>query len=110
MTGMMLGTPNYMAPEQIRSLPVGPWTDLYALGVLLYEMLCGQRPFQRSSRTDTLRAHLRDGVPALPSELELSTECLQVIEKALQKVPEDRYQNAQEMAADLRLILGHTGN
>ncbi|MGB0647314.1 MAG: protein kinase domain-containing protein [Bradymonadia bacterium] len=98
MTGTLLGTPNYMSPEQIRNQPVGPASDLYAVGILMYEMLTGKRPFARESKIDTLRAHLEGAVPDL-SGLPLAAQ--KIIAVALCKLPEDRYSSAREMAEAL---------
>lgn len=98
MTGTLLGTPNYMSPEQIRNQPVGPASDLYAVGILMYEMLTGQRPFARDSKIDTLRAHLEGAVPDL-SGLPLAAQ--KIIAVALCKSPADRYASARDMAEAL---------
>ena len=98
MTGTLLGTPNYMSPEQIRNQAVGPASDLYAVGILMYEMLTGKRPFARESKIDTLRAHLEGAVPDL-SGLPLAAQ--KIIAVALCKDPQDRYASARDMAEAL---------
>ena len=107
-TGDLLGTPNYMAPEQVngRHALVGPLTDVYALGAVLYAMLVGQPPFQSESVSETLYKicsvdpvrprQIRRGVPR-----DLETICL----KCLEKSPASRYQSAGELADDLRRFL-----
>jgi serine/threonine protein kinase len=97
-TGTLLGTPNYMSPEQIRNQAVGPASDLYAVGILMYEMLTGKRPFHRESKIDTLRAHLEGAVPDL-SALPLAAQ--KSIAVALCKTPSDRYASARDMAEAL---------
>ena len=98
MAGTLLGTPNYMSPEQIRSEEISPATDLYAVGVLFYEMLSGKRPFSQKTKIDTLRAHLEtvrpncDGLPAPARPL---------VEKALALEPSERFTSARQMAAAL---------
>jgi predicted Ser/Thr protein kinase len=91
-TGMVFGTPGYMAPEQIRGEPVDRRTDLYAFGVVLYELLTGVRPFRRSTPQAVLFAQvneppppMRDAVPDLPDDVE------HVILRALAKNPPERY-------------------
>jgi serine/threonine protein kinase/WD40 repeat protein len=103
-TGVAVGTPEYMAPEQaVGNWPVGPAVDIYALGVILYEMLTGRRPFQGATPLETLELSqsqepvtLRRLQPAIPRDLE--TVCL----KCLRKEPPKRYANALALADDLR--------
>lgn len=107
-TGAILGTPNYMAPEQARgaSKDVGPGADLYALGTILYELLTGRTPFRADTALDTLLL-VRAADPLAPSKLrqnlprDLETICL----KCLRKEPEKRYATAAALAADLRRYL-----
>src|SRR5262249_50279952 len=100
-----VGTPSYMAPEQVQdhAADIGPWTDTYALGVLLYEMLTGRVPFVGLSALDTASQVVREEPlaprqfnPAVPRDLE--TVCL----KRLEKAPRRRYASALELAEDLR--------
>ncbi len=99
--GQAFGTPAYMAPEQIRKEPVGPWTDIYALGVVAYQLLTGRLPFQGSMK-DILVGHVRDQAPA-PGHFraDLPPEVDRVILQALQKDPQQRYAQAGAFAAAL---------
>ena len=107
-SGTILGTPSYMAPEQIRGAPVGAAADVYALGAILYEILTGRPPFRSDSAlatqmqvlsTDPVRPALLNG--SVPRDLE--TICL----RCLQKEPARRYESAAELAADLLRFRAH---
>ncbi|MEZ4434602.1 MAG: serine/threonine-protein kinase [bacterium] len=103
-TGLLIGSPNYMAPEQIMGDPVSPATDLYAAGLVLYELLAGRSPFARSTVIHTLRAHLDEPPPPLPASV--PPAIMQVIERALAKDPAERFASAQEMSAALAWATG----
>ena len=104
-TGMLIGTPNYMAPEQVTNAPLSPATDIFSLGVVLYEFLTYRRTFPG----DTLHAvlykvvseqppPLRDVMAGLPPALQ------PIVDKALAKDPAARYQTANEMAQELSAV------
>ncbi len=105
-TGAAIGTPAYMAPEQALGEKVDSCTDIYALGVVLYEMVVGRVPFQADTPMAVLMAHLHEPLP-LPRDFDASiSEPVQaVIIKALAKKPEDRYQTANELADAFRKAL-----
>jgi serine/threonine-protein kinase len=95
--GSMIGTPEYMAPEQIRGQEVDPRTDIYALGILLYEMLTGRLPFVNANHFELMKAHIeapppfpRQFAPHIPPSME------QLMLRALAKRKEDRYASAYE--------------
>lgn len=101
-TGMIMGTPSYMAPEQARGERVDHRADVYAVGAILYCALTGQRPFDRGDPTATLAAVLteeppspRSLVPSLPEHLEL------VVQRAMAKSPEARYQSVTDLEDEL---------
>jgi len=102
-TGASVGTPVYMSPEQVRGADVGPRSDIYGLGVILYQLLTGRVPFDGSRIEEVYRKILvedpprpRRLAPDLPEDLE--TVCL----KAIEKHPRRRYETADGLAADLR--------
>ncbi|KIF06956.1 protein kinase [Streptomyces sp. RSD-27] len=110
-TGSPIGSPAYMAPEQAMGGAVGPYTDLYALGVLLYELLSGTVPFAGTTALGVLHRHLyeppapvRDRRPDIPQELEA------VLMRLLAKDPQDRPGSAQEVYEALAPLLPAPGS
>ncbi len=102
-TGVIVGTPYYMSPEQAAGKPLDARSDIYSFGVVLYEMVTGQRPFAGESAVQTIMAHLQQ--PAkLPSQFaQLSPELETLIMKCLEKNPEQRFQTMAEVAQALAL-------
>jgi len=105
-SGMSVGTPEYMAPEQGQGLPIDHRADVYSLGVVLYELLTGQVPYTADTPVAIIFKHIIDPLP-LPRSLnaDLDQGLERVILKALAKSPADRYQSAGELAAGLRQAL-----
>ncbi len=105
-TGSVMGTPSYMAPEQWRSETVDARTDIYALGIMLYEMLTGDLPFKGDTPYSLMYKHFGEEPPS-PRELqpELPEAVGYIIRRALAKEPEARYASANQMAEDLNAAL-----
>ncbi|HLX10293.1 MAG TPA: protein kinase, partial [Thermoanaerobaculia bacterium] len=108
--GQLLGTPNYMSPEQILGRDVDHRADIFSLGVVLYEMVTRHKPFQGDNLTMVSHRIVYDP-PTPPGEYtgDLPPGAEQVLAKALQKEPGRRYQRARDMADDLRRVLGSVG-
>jgi hypothetical protein len=106
-TGHFLGTVDYVSPEQIQGAPVGPATDIYALGCVLYECLTGRLPFSRDDDAAVLWAHLVEHPPPVSAiRTELSPAVDGVVAKAMAKAPEDRYEACRDLVRDLEDALG----
>ncbi len=108
--GAPVGTPDYMAPEQVIGDDIDPRADLYSLGIILYQMLTGTTPFQGETPMQIAAQHLQIP-PPLPQMLrpELPAAAEQVVLQALAKRPDDRYAIAQEMAFAFRSALLNSG-
>jgi serine/threonine-protein kinase len=101
-TGELLGSPSYLAPERIEGQQAGPASDLYAVGVLLYEALCGRKPFEGDDPF-ALATAIRDGAFEPPASVlpDADPGIVAVIERAMRLDPADRYESAEAMAAAL---------
>jgi len=104
--GIILGTPSYMAPEQIHGKPTDARADIFSVGVVLYEMAAGVRPFRGASTMEVLIATARDELspasahnPAVPAALDV------LLARCLAKAPEDRHASAEDLAAELDELL-----
>jgi tetratricopeptide (TPR) repeat protein len=103
LTGTVLGTAGYLSPEQARGERAGPASDRYALAVVAYELLSGERPFESQSVTAEAAAHANAAVPSIAARCEnLPWEVDPVFQRALAKDPEARYGTAAEFVAALR--------
>jgi CHASE2 domain-containing sensor protein/predicted Ser/Thr protein kinase len=102
-TGIAMGTPNYISPEQLKGLPMDRRADLFSLGVVMYEMLLGRRPFKGENITSLMYA-IMNREPEKPSSVNPQVPLLfdHIILRALKKDPIARYQKASEIQADLK--------
>jgi serine/threonine protein kinase len=107
-TGHFLGTVDYVSPEQIQGAPVGPGTDIYALGCVLYECLTGQLPFHRDDDAAMLWAHLVEMPPPVTvARPDLPVPVNDVVARAMAKAPEDRYASCRELLRDMEYALNY---
>ena len=96
--GQIIGTLGYMSPEQVQGQSIDPRTDVFSFGVLLYEMLSGQRPFVGASNLDTVTAILRDDpVPLDESRHDVPADLAQILTRCLAKEPNDRFASGHEL-------------
>ncbi len=106
-SGILIGTPEYMAPEQVMGQPADRRTDVYAFGVVVYQLLTGQVPFPRNTPPAIFHAHVYESPPpphTLRADLSPATEAVML--KALAKQPEQRYAQAGTLAADFAAAVG----
>ncbi|HEY0170364.1 MAG TPA: protein kinase [Pyrinomonadaceae bacterium] len=102
---LLMGTSHYMSPQQVRREVVDARTDLWSLGVVLYEMLAGRRPFRGGSHAEVLAAILeREPEPLGSIRADLPPRLQGVVTKALRKDPDERYQTAEDLLKDLREV------
>lgn len=105
-TGRVLGTTDYVAPEQAMGHPVDPRSDIYSLGVVLYEMLVGQVPFHADSQVGVAMKHVNEELPDVQNRRpEVSAAAALVVERATAKDPAERYQAVGELIDDLTTAL-----
>jgi serine/threonine protein kinase len=105
-TGRVLGTTDYVAPEQAMGRKVDPRTDIYSLGVVLYEMLVGQVPFSADSQVGVAMKHVNEELPDVQRRRpEVSAAVALVVERSTAKNPDERYQKVGEMIDDLSTAL-----
>jgi serine/threonine-protein kinase len=109
--GRIIGTPRYMSPEQILAEPLDHRSDIYSLGCILFEMLCGAPPFQQSSTTALMISHTQDPPPPFAQQLDsglmaqMPPGVERVVRKALSKHPEDRHQDCDALREELEAAL-----
>jgi serine/threonine protein kinase/Tol biopolymer transport system component len=103
--GMVMGTANYMSPEQARGLEVDARTDIFSFGVVLYEMLTGKMPFSGATKSDVMAAILQNEPPPLARYWPEAPEALEwIVTKTLGKERDERYQLAKELLTDLKRL------
>lgn len=103
-SGALLGTPRYMAPEQISNTKIGPGADIYALGAILYHMITGRPPFDSESKFVLLASHMNEAAPPIREvdpDSPASQELEQVVMRCLRKNPEERYESMEALARAL---------
>jgi len=104
--GALIGTPSYMAPEQLRGEPVDERADLFAIGAILYEMVSGRGPFRRATGAATLGAILHEGVAPLEPRAKCPLALERLILHCLEKDPGARFETARDLAFGLESLLG----
>jgi eukaryotic-like serine/threonine-protein kinase len=101
--GVVVGTAGYMSPEQVRAEPIDHRSDIFSLGIILYEMLSGEQPFRRASSIETMNSVLNDEPPRLD---ELPPGIARVIQHALEKKPDNRFQSVRDFSFALETLSG----
>lgn len=105
--GQVVGTPHYMSPEQTRGKPVDARSDLYSLGVVMYEMLTGSVPFQGDEAVAIAIKHLSAPIPKLPLQYQIYQK---ILNRLLDKDPDQRFQSGRELASAIELMETSTRN
>jgi Tol biopolymer transport system component len=107
---MVLGTLGYMAPEQVRGQPTDHRSDVFAFGVVLYEMLAGRRAFGRETAIDTMSAILKDDPPDLPiADRNIPPALARIVDRCLEKSPTARFQSTGDLAFALEALSSQSG-
>ncbi|HEY3822518.1 MAG TPA: protein kinase [Polyangiaceae bacterium] len=108
-TGLFMGSPKYMAPEQIRGDKVDARTDIYALGIIMYEMITGKVPFDRPNSVNILMAHVNEEAPALRQmnpNVNVSPAIEDTVARCMAKDPDQRFRSMDEVLASLKRVGG----
>ncbi|MEL6183461.1 MAG: serine/threonine-protein kinase, partial [Myxococcota bacterium] len=114
--GIVLGSPRYMSPEQVQSREVDGRADIYALGVVMFEMLTGRVPFEGTHPSEIMTQHVRDLPPALADvapDVSLPHQVEGLVHRCLEKNPDHRYLHAEDLIAELKraiVLLGGDGS
>lgn len=112
LAGAVFGTPEYMSPEAARGNEVDFRADIYSLGVILFDMLCGRPPFEAQAAADVLAMQIRDDPPSprsIAPQYEITEEAETLIYRCMQKDPDDRFQSMDELREDLQQCYGSVG-
>jgi serine/threonine protein kinase len=105
--GLILGTANYMSPEQARGIPSDYRSDQFSFGVVLYEMITGKQPFLRATTVQTLSAVLTDDPPPIPADAKVPAPLRWIIDRCMAKEPAQRYGSTIDLYHDLRNLRDH---
>lgn len=109
-TGLTLGTPLYMSPEQVEGKPLDPRSDLYSLGATLWHLLAGRPPFEGATSLAVAIAHVKGSVPPLEQvRPDLPWRLCDIVARLLARLPEDRYDSAAALARDVQALAGSLG-
>ncbi|MBX9947571.1 MAG: serine/threonine protein kinase [Candidatus Obscuribacterales bacterium] len=102
MDGMVIGTPLYMSPQQIKGMKLDGATDVYSLGCLMYFTMAGCPPFEGDNYMDVMYKHVNNPPPEFPHQVKVSDDLTGVIFRAMEKEPADRYATMDEVISDLK--------
>jgi len=102
--GMVIGTPMFMSPEQARTNRVDGRTDIYSFGCVMYFTLTGKPPFIGETSLDTIAKHISEPAPEIDSALNIPAGLKRIVQRAMEKSPDDRYQTMDEIAIDLKKL------